>query len=67
MKVKKTVKAKIVYLTKIKRQLLEEEYENLQRFLHVEDVELYSASRLNASIRRLNLTGNIHRRSGKTF
>ena len=48
MKVKKTVKAKIVYLTKIKRQLLEEEYENLQRFLHGEDVELYSASKQQA-------------------
>jgi len=48
MKVKKTVKAKIVYLTKIKRQLLEEEYENLQRFLHGEDVELYSANKQQA-------------------
>jgi len=48
MKVKKTVKAKIVHLTKIKRQLLEEEYENLQRFLHGEDAELYSANKQQA-------------------
>ena len=48
MKVKKTVKAKIVYLNKIKRQLLEEEYGNLQRFLRGEDVELYSASKQQA-------------------
>ena len=48
MKVEKTVKAKIVYLTKIKRQLLEEEYENLQRFLRGENVELYSANKQQA-------------------
>jgi len=48
MKVKKTVKAKIVYLTKVKQQLLEKEYENLQRFLHGEDVELYSANKQQA-------------------
>jgi len=46
--VKKTVKAKIVYLTKVKRQLLEEEYGNLQRFLHGEDAELYSANKQQA-------------------
>ncbi|MHA1505824.1 MAG: hypothetical protein ACTSR0_01335 [Candidatus Asgardarchaeia archaeon] len=48
MKVKKTIKAKIVFLTKIKKQLLEEEYQNLQRFLHGKDVELYSANKQQA-------------------
>lgn len=49
MKVKKTIKAKIVYLTNFKKQLLEQEYENLQRFLHGEkDVPLYSAYRQQA-------------------
>lgn len=48
MKVKKTIKAKIVFLTKIKQRLLGEEYENLQRFLRGEDVELYSANKQQA-------------------
>lgn len=34
MKVTKTIKAKIVYLTKIKERLLSEEYWNLQKYLH---------------------------------
>ncbi|MEX2722113.1 MAG: hypothetical protein Q6362_011985 [Candidatus Wukongarchaeota archaeon] len=48
MKVKKTIKAKIVYLTKVKQQLLEEEYDNLQRFLKGEPVKLYSANKQQA-------------------
>ena len=48
MKVKKTIKAKIVYLTKIKQRLLEKEYDNLQRFLHGEQVKLYSANKQQA-------------------
>ena len=47
--VKLTIKAKIVYLTKVKRRLLEQEYENLQRFLRGEkDVPLYSAYKQQA-------------------
>ncbi|MFX0162753.1 MAG: hypothetical protein ACFE68_05360 [Candidatus Hodarchaeota archaeon] len=45
MKVKKTIKAKIMHLTKVKQRLLEEEYDNLQRFLHGEPVKLYSANK----------------------
>ncbi|MGQ9507737.1 MAG: RNA-guided endonuclease InsQ/TnpB family protein [Candidatus Bathycorpusculaceae bacterium] len=48
MKVKKTIQAKIVFLTKIKQRLLEEEYENLQRLLHGEEAELYSANKQQA-------------------
>ena len=48
MKAKKTIKAKIVFLTKIKQQLLKEEYEALQRFLHGEKAELYSANKQQA-------------------
>ena len=48
MKVKKTIKAKIVFLTKVKKLLLEEEYGNLQRFLRGEDVGLYSANKQQA-------------------
>jgi len=48
LNVKKTVKAKIVHLTKVKQRLLEEEYENLQRFLRGESAELYSANRQQA-------------------
>jgi len=57
MNVKKTIKAKIVYLTGIKQQLLEEEYENLQRFLHGEKVELYSANKQQAKrfYKKINL------------
>jgi len=49
MKVKKTIKAKVVFLTKIKRQLLEQEYEKLQRFLRGEKgAPLYSANKQQA-------------------
>ncbi|MGC9346398.1 MAG: RNA-guided endonuclease InsQ/TnpB family protein, partial [Candidatus Bathyarchaeales archaeon] len=48
LKVKKTVKAKIMYLTKVKQLLLENEYEALQRFLRGEKAELYSANRQQA-------------------
>jgi len=48
LKVKKTIKAKIVHLTKIKRRVLEEEYHNLQRFLRGEGAELYSANKQQA-------------------
>ncbi|MFX0162897.1 MAG: hypothetical protein ACFE68_06190 [Candidatus Hodarchaeota archaeon] len=48
MKVKKTIKTKIMHLTKVKQRLLEEEYGNLQRFLHGESVKLYSANKQQA-------------------
>jgi len=48
LKAKKTIQAKIVDLTKIKQKLLEQEYENLQRFLHGEDIKLYSANKQQA-------------------
>ena len=48
LKVKKTIQAKIMHLTKIKRRLLEEEYQNLQRFLNGEPIELYSANKQQA-------------------
>jgi len=49
MKVKLTIKAKIVHLTKVKQRLLEVEYKNLQRFLRGEkDVPLYSAYKQQA-------------------
>jgi len=48
LKVKKTIQAKIVHLTKIKQRFLEEEYENLQHFLHGEKAELYSANKQQA-------------------
>jgi len=48
LKVKKTIQAKIVFLTKIKEQLLEQEYSNLQKLLHGESVELYSANEQQA-------------------
>ncbi|MEX2721153.1 MAG: hypothetical protein Q6362_007055 [Candidatus Wukongarchaeota archaeon] len=48
MKVKKTIKAKIVHLTKVKQKILEEEYDNLQRFLRGETVELYPANKQQA-------------------
>jgi uncharacterized iron-regulated protein len=44
LKAKKTIKAKIVHLTKVKQRLLEKEYKNLQRFLHGEKAEIYSAN-----------------------
>jgi len=48
LKVEKTIQAKIVYPTKIKQRLLEEEYENLQQLLHGEKAELYSANKQQA-------------------
>ncbi|MEM2897107.1 MAG: transposase, partial [Candidatus Bathyarchaeia archaeon] len=48
MKVKKTIQAKIVFLTKIKEQLLEQEYSALQKLLHGESAELYSANEQQA-------------------
>ncbi len=49
MKVTKTIQGGIVNLTRIKRDLLDREYENLQRYLHgEEDVDLYSANRQQA-------------------
>jgi len=47
-KARKTIRTKIVYLTGTKRRLLEDEYENLQRFLHGEDTALYSANKQQA-------------------
>ncbi|MEM2896087.1 MAG: transposase [Candidatus Bathyarchaeia archaeon] len=48
MKVKKTIQAKIVHLTKVKQLLLDQEYINLQRFLQGKEAELYSASKQQA-------------------
>jgi len=49
MKVQKVVRAKVVGLTNIKRQILDHEYEGLQRFLHGDSsVELYSANKQQA-------------------
>ena len=48
MKARRTIKAKIVHLTKGKQRLLDEEYANLQRLLQGEDAELYSANRQQA-------------------
>jgi len=49
VKATKVIKAKIVYLTKIKEKLLSEEYENLQKFLRGEEnVKLYSANKQQA-------------------
>lgn len=48
MKAKKTIKAKIVHLTRVKQQLLDEEYASLQRLLQGEDAELYSANKQQA-------------------
>lgn len=49
MEVQKTIKAKVVGLTSIKRQILDHEYDGLQRFLHGDSsVELYSANRQQA-------------------
>lgn len=49
MKVQKVVKAKVVGLTRIKRQILDHEYEGLQRFLQGDpNIELYSANKQQA-------------------
>ena len=49
MIVKKTIKAKIVGLTNIKREQLEAEYTNLQMFLQGnKSIELYSANKQQA-------------------
>jgi len=49
MQVQKVVKAKIVGLTNVKRQILDHEYEGLQRFLQGDpNVELYSANKQQA-------------------
>jgi len=49
IKVKKVIKTGIVHLTKIKSELLNREYENLQALLHgTHDVELYSANKQQA-------------------
>jgi len=49
MEVQKTIKAKVVGLTNIKRQLLDHEYDGLQRFLQGDpSVELYSANKQQA-------------------
>jgi putative transposase len=56
MKVKKTIKAKILELRKGKEELLRQEYENFQRYLHGDkSVPLYSATRQQAErlLRRL--------------
>ncbi|MFX0068369.1 MAG: RNA-guided endonuclease TnpB family protein [Candidatus Hodarchaeota archaeon] len=48
MKAKKAIKARIVRLTKVKQELLDKEYENLQHFLKGKNVELYSANKQQA-------------------
>ncbi|KXA99324.1 hypothetical protein AKJ40_03425, partial [candidate division MSBL1 archaeon SCGC-AAA259M10] len=49
IKVEKTIKCKITDLTERKREALEREYKNLQKYLHEnEDVELYSANKQQA-------------------
>lgn len=49
MKVKKTIKAKIIALTNIKRKILDAEYDNLQHFLQTgEDKGVYSANKQQA-------------------
>jgi putative transposase len=56
MKVRKTIKAKILELRKGKEELLRKEYENFQRYLHGDkSVLLYSATRQQADrlLRRL--------------
>lgn len=49
MQVQKVIRAKVVGLTNIKRQILDHEYEELQRFLQGDsNVELYSANKQQA-------------------
>ena len=45
---KKIIKCKIVELTNIKKELLENEYNNLQTFLQGKDAKLYSANKQQA-------------------
>jgi transposase len=57
MKVKKTIKGKILELRKRKEELLRREYENFQRYLHGDKtVLLYSATKQQADrlLKRLN-------------
>jgi len=48
MLVGKTIKSKVFQPTKLKYDILDQEYKNLQRFLQGEDVELYSANKQQA-------------------
>ncbi|KXA99252.1 hypothetical protein AKJ42_03485 [candidate division MSBL1 archaeon SCGC-AAA261C02] len=49
MRVRKTIQGGVVNLTRVKRGILTEEYEDLQRFLHGDnDVDLYSANKQQA-------------------
>ncbi|MHA1409141.1 MAG: RNA-guided endonuclease InsQ/TnpB family protein [Candidatus Odinarchaeia archaeon] len=49
MKIRKVIKCKIACLTNIKRELLTQEYENLQKFLHGDNsIKLYSANKQQA-------------------
>ena len=49
VKVQKVIKCKVASLTNVKRELLTQEYENLQRFLHGDNsVRLYSAYKQQA-------------------
>jgi len=71
-KVTKTIKAKIVYLTKIKEELLSQEYENLQKFLQGEkDVKLHSHIKYTTEWRLRKIKSNkeypmiIHKQSVK--
>ncbi len=49
MEIQKTIKAKVVGLTNVKHQVLDHEYEELQRFLQGDpSIELYSANKQQA-------------------
>jgi len=49
VKIQKVIKCKVVCLTNVKRELLTQEYENLQRFLYGDiSVKLYSANKQQA-------------------
>jgi Lhr-like helicase len=62
MKVKKTIKAKILELRKGKEELLTREYENFQRYLHGDkSALLYSATRQQAERLLRRLKGNLSR------
>ena len=48
MKAIKTVQGGLVNPTKIKKDILDQEYDNLQKYLQGKDAELYSANKQQA-------------------
>jgi len=48
VKATKTVQGGLVNPTKIKKDILDQEYDNLQRYLQGKDAELYSANKQQA-------------------